>query len=124
MHLETKQPGWKAGAVRRIAAAVALAAVASLGVVVVSAAPAEAIPSNCSKIVRTRSNAAVCKSGSGYYRAWARCTNQSSKKATYRYGYWRSVGSIASNASCTSAEAIVSSSRDAGITTTDYLPPY
>ncbi|WP_326551054.1 hypothetical protein [Micromonospora sp. NBC_01813] len=43
---------------------------------------------------------------------------------TTRYGYWRGVGSIASNASCGKSETIVSSSKDAGITRTDYLPPY
>ncbi|MBX7267704.1 hypothetical protein KIF24_17765 [Micromonospora sp. Llam7] len=66
----------------------------------------------------------MCKSGSGYYRAWARCTNTTTKKATYRYGFWRGVGSIASNASCKKGERIVSSSKHAGITKTNYLPPY
>lgn len=105
-------------------ATLTLAAAATVGAITVTTAPAQAIPSNCSQIVRSQSNAAVCKSGSGYYRAWARCTNKSSKKVTTRYGYWRGVGSIASNASCGKSETIVSSSKDAGITRTDYLPPY
>lgn len=123
MRLGTTKTDPKMLLAKRIVATLTLAAAATVGANIITPAPAQAIPSNCSETVRPQSNAAVCKSGTGYYRAWARCTHQNSKKVTTRYGWWRGVGGIASNASCGSLEFIVSS-KDHGITRTNHIPPY
>lgn len=115
MRLTTTKSGRKAFLARRVVATLTLAAAATVGTITITVAPAQAGATDCSKIVRPQSVAAVCNSGTGYYRAWARCTNETTKRAIKRYGYWRLPDTIASNAACASNEWILSSASDTGI---------
>lgn len=123
MRLSTSRTGRNGLLVKKFVVTLTLTAAATMGTAVITAAPAQALPSSCTKLVKTTTNAVVCKTGTGYYRAYALCTNTSSKNQTYRYGFWRQVGSIASNASCFNGETIVSPSKDAGWQRTSTSPP-
>jgi hypothetical protein len=99
MSVATTQP-WK-----RIGAGIVLAAAATVGGVAVTAAPAAAAPTGCttSKIYQVPGFViSHCKSGTGYFRAVAYCSNTPGGWGVWRWGPW--VGTnLGSTAVCPSS---------------------
>lgn len=73
---------------------------------VAPASAAYAVPSGCSSGASGNGYTAYCSSGTGQYRAYARCYNAAGTSYTTRYGLWRSPGGSSSTATCTSSEDV------------------
>ncbi|MFJ8580879.1 hypothetical protein [Micromonospora sp. NPDC093277] len=108
---------------KRIAVALALAATSTFGVVAVTAAPAQALPSTCNGTLGSASYGVMCRAGTGFYRAWANCTHDNnSTLKKYFYGSAVGIGGY-SKAACGANYHLKNKSSDYGVSKSDYLPP-
>jgi hypothetical protein len=103
--LRTLSSEWTITAKKARSAVIALA-MASVAVIVAPAAPAAALPSNCSilahPILPAYGRAAHCASGSGTFRIVVRCDNGYKGGGTfYYYGAWVRAGDYSMTACLT-----------------------
>lgn len=73
---------------------------------ILPATAAYAEPTGCSNGASGNGWTAYCSSGTGTYRAYARCYNSAGTSYVTRYGVWRSPGGSSSTATCTSSEQV------------------
>src|SRR5690606_10094694 len=110
--------GSRVSTAKRIAVSLALTLTSTLGVVAVTASPAQALPTNCNGTAGTATYGVMCRGGTGFYRAWTQCKHVSSSTKNYAYG--NGVGTFGySKANCGSNYRITS---NRGVTKSDYLP--